>query len=529
MKKHFLLILLSVFLICSTIIFAGCDNTPNNTDENGGGTTETPSGDNTNTGDTSKFSLTTNIENCTIEGDKINITVSNDTKSFSFINAFDIPENYKWELHYDKSCLPSLNVVSKSVDLDDGNNTLYALFVNKNDADDIYLYEILVHRCHIVTISYYDGDTLLYTEDTLSGQTFTPNYRPAFIGYDFDYWKTSNDKVFYNTLILSSISVYAQKIPEEYTITYNINGGQSLSNNTQKVKYGEKCELLEPKKDGCTFLGWYRDSIKFENSVWLYEENITLTAKWISGDAFYQNGQLFVYFGKYPQTYVSDENIINALNDIYTFNEDGYRVYNGEEYAAMYNYSSYDEYPSYPSLCYFKVEPILWRVVFEENNAYTLVSEYVLDNCYWGANETVSYYDSAIRKELNSTFYDSFFSDFEKSQILNTTIDNSENSTNGSYPNYSCSNSLDKMFLLSNLEVETYFTTASSRIAKATDYAKVNYVKTASSDGAYWVTRSPYASHINYSVSIYTAYGNLYWTMDNYTDSGVRPAIRVQG
>ena len=146
MRKHFLLILLSILLICTTIFFVGCDDTLDNTNKNDGGATQTPNDDNSNGDNTSKFSLSSNLENCTIENDKINITVSNSTSSFSFINAFSIPETYRWELHYDKACLPNLNIVSKSVNLEYGTNIFYALFVNKNNSDEIYLYEVAVYR-----------------------------------------------------------------------------------------------------------------------------------------------------------------------------------------------------------------------------------------------------------------------------------------------------------------------------------------------------------------------------------------------
>lgn len=171
MKKHFLLILLSILLICTIMLFAGCDDTPDSTNENGDGTTQTPSGDDSNGDNTSEFSLSANLENCTIEGDNISIAVSNSTNSFSFINAFNIPENYKWELHYDKSCLPSLNVVSKSVDLDEGDNTLYALFINKSNSDEIYLYEILVHRTAYISVKVNTGVDTPKNYSCLEGTT----------------------------------------------------------------------------------------------------------------------------------------------------------------------------------------------------------------------------------------------------------------------------------------------------------------------------------------------------------------------
>ena len=117
-----------------------------------------------------RFSLSTNIENCTITSTTIQFSVSWDTYSYSFIHSFNIPTNYKWELHYDKSCFPNLNVVSKTADLTAGENTLYALFVNKNDAEEIYLYEIHIYKEYRSAVGTYSrsGYTLnFYSDGTL--------------------------------------------------------------------------------------------------------------------------------------------------------------------------------------------------------------------------------------------------------------------------------------------------------------------------------------------------------------------------
>ncbi len=116
------------------------------------------------------FSLTTNIESCTIKGTIIQFSVPYTTYSYSFINSFNIPANYKWELHYDKSCLPNLNIVSKTADLNAGENVLYALFVNKNNADEIYLYEIHIYKEYRSAVGTYrrSGYTLnFYSDGTL--------------------------------------------------------------------------------------------------------------------------------------------------------------------------------------------------------------------------------------------------------------------------------------------------------------------------------------------------------------------------
>ena len=130
----------------------------NDTNDNDDGTTQISSGNNSTDNNSSKFSLSSNLDNCIIEGNEISITVSNGTNSLSFINAFSIPKNYKWELHYDKECLPNLNIVGKSVDLDYGTNILYALFTNKNNSDEIYLYEVNVYLiCPSAVGTYYNS------------------------------------------------------------------------------------------------------------------------------------------------------------------------------------------------------------------------------------------------------------------------------------------------------------------------------------------------------------------------------------
>lgn len=92
------------------------------------------------------FSITINIEGSRIEDNRIIFSVHKDVSSYSFINAFTIPSQYKWELHWDKECLSSLNIASKTVDLIEGDNLLYALFINKNNPEDVYFYEIHASR-----------------------------------------------------------------------------------------------------------------------------------------------------------------------------------------------------------------------------------------------------------------------------------------------------------------------------------------------------------------------------------------------
>ncbi len=76
---------------------------------------------------------------------------------------------------------------------------------------------------------------------------------------------------------------YVDEEEKTYTVTFNTNGGSSIS----ELNVKEKTTAVEPKnptKDGYTFDGWYKDSAleyKFDFNNTMINNNITLYAKWI--------------------------------------------------------------------------------------------------------------------------------------------------------------------------------------------------------------------------------------------------------
>ena len=136
--------------------------------------------------------MKSNID-CEIDGYNIFVDVENECDSFSFINAFTIPNEYRWELHWDKSCLPDLNIVSKSVNVDEGDNKLYALFINKNDIDEIYLYEIILHRKYETTISFYVNGSIEYQDKIYTHELYKVVYESKLDSsrQKFNFWEDS--------------------------------------------------------------------------------------------------------------------------------------------------------------------------------------------------------------------------------------------------------------------------------------------------------------------------------------------------
>ncbi len=123
-------------------------------------------------------------------------------------------------------------------------------------------------------------------------QTLSNLAQPTRNGYIFDGWYTDANygtKFDLSTAVKENITLYAKWIEnsstpdpeeEEFTVTFNSDGGSSVD--AQTIKDGEKAtEPTAPTKTGHTFLYWVtEDGVEFNFETETITENITLTAKW---------------------------------------------------------------------------------------------------------------------------------------------------------------------------------------------------------------------------------------------------------
>ncbi len=313
-----------------------------------------------------------------------------------------------------------------------------------------------------------------------------------------------------------------------------------------------------------------------------YDVNIVVT-----GTTYIRNEDK-IYFGKYPQTRVIDDSLIQELNSIagttptstnlYNWTDYNYYISSYEEsymyyqdidldndglydyrgvYFSKYRpyYTYYDSTTNYSlqdnngylinEIYWFSYDPIEWIILNEEDGKALIIANLLLDSqdfyptqdtSTFSHNGGVGYVNnyelSNIRKFLNDDFYNSAFKGLNEEIIKETIVDNSVESTGKTSNNYVCNNTNDKIFLLSYSEVITYQEIFDSIETEGTDYAKCQgleyYNFSATSGGVYWWTRSPSSNNANLSYRINVDSGYNYMNANAYYNGiGVRPACWI--
>ena len=350
--------------------------------------------------------------------------------------------------------------------------------------------------------------------------------------YYFRGWEYDSKKIFdgkgnkiNNVEIAESMTFKALFAETLYTIKFVTNGGDSIDDLI--AEEGDSIVIPTPTKGNSCFVGWFTDEL-LTNKAYISTmpgENITLYAKWAEMYTVFEiDSKQYMFFGTYPQTIVSDSGIISELSKITVTNSRGYYEYGGCEYAkqhvdaysSSYTYSNGSKVNN-NSTEYFKVEPILWRVLTSDSAGnYTLLADQAINahQYHYFSND---YVDSEIRSWINNDFYNSAFKTAEKGAILTTT---------------------DKVFLLSYNDYinpaygfsSSYDSYDSARYCKPTDYALANccYMYEGASyvrNCFYW-TCSPY-SLISSSAWCVRSSGCLNYDCVYYDFYGVRPALNI--
>lgn len=336
-------------------------------------------------------------------------------------------------------------------------------------------------------------------------------------------------------------------------VTYTLNGDSEMTakivcliddSHIEEETVTGTYEVTTPATEESEGVGVY--TFTFDNSAFETQTHTITIPKVVDGSKpkFSEDGKTVTY-GIYPQTRITDSDLIFELEENADYLSSEYYEYQGEYYARIYcnpyseNYTfddggSITKYANY----WFKYEPITWNVLSSNNNEYLVVSSLLLDAYRYHYTTNNNYMNSSIRDYLNDEFYSRAFA-LNNEYVKTTTVDNSEAST-GSVPNqYACDDTEDKVFLLSRADytnadygfASSAYSSSSTRYCKTTDFARVKGACLSTSgdtknNGHYW-TRSPNSGNKNYASYVRTDGYIGYDNNVNYTYLCVRPAITI--
>ena len=293
----------------------------------------------------------------------------------------------------------------------------------------------------------------------------------------------------------------------------------------------------------------------------------------------------YMAFGEWPQTKANVEGI--SLQQVVGgrgyFKDNYYTDGNGNYYvkAAENANGSGDAYKysdgtkagqDGTSTQWFKVEPIIWRVLNAKDGKYNesenplLLAENILTGGIKWAYSRNNYMESNIRKWLNGNsgsgaqsdynggagFLQTAFTSEAQGLITPTTVDNSATSTlpnilteeqkttdwNNGKNDYACGDTTDKIFLLSEQEATmsdygfaeyTAYGQGNTRIRVTTDYAKAAgaYQSGTTGYGGLWWLRSPHCSVEDDARDINDNGYAHYIDYVYLTNGGVVPALSI--
>ena len=167
-----------------------------------------------------------------------------------------------------------------------GTSGLYPNNGDRNENGTHYWYVLVGESISTVTFNS-NGGSAVSSQSVYNGSTVAQPSDPTRAGYNFAGWYsdaslTTAWNFSTGTVGASDMTLYAKWTVSQYTVSFNSNGGSSVS--SQTLNYGNLITRPgDPTKTGYTFAGWYSDSgltSAWNFSTGTVSSSMTLYAKW---------------------------------------------------------------------------------------------------------------------------------------------------------------------------------------------------------------------------------------------------------
>ena len=228
------------------------------------------------------------VEGGTIDGEEIFMLVESSVDIVSLASRLKCAEGMVWRLYHDslgQQEIPTKIAAGSNGRLKNGDNVFY-IVVTSTDATQVSVYSLTIHRSYAASISFYDGDELLYTDTAYTGYEYVVDYTPDIPGCVFHCWETADGSECTSFIPWGSVSLYANKTINAYKATLRDDYDANVNGKEISVTHGETFVFPVPQRSGYSFLGWYVGDEQLTSSdgrsldVWSYTSDQTVTAKW---------------------------------------------------------------------------------------------------------------------------------------------------------------------------------------------------------------------------------------------------------
>ncbi|MDG0889488.1 InlB B-repeat-containing protein [Paracholeplasma manati] len=202
------------------------------------------------------------------DSNKVNVKIGKSGSSYVQVQQLSLVGSFeKYTISIDLSSLgfTSQDLLSIQIEANNASSNRFYL-------DDIKVYTQSSSASHEVV---YNNATPT-SENVLDGQLIS-NTAPIQTGYSFEGWYTDvalTQAYNVSTPVVQSLQLYAKWIINEYTITFNSDGGSSVSPITQNYNTAVVAPA-DPTREGYSFTGWSQAV-----PANMPANNLTLTAQW---------------------------------------------------------------------------------------------------------------------------------------------------------------------------------------------------------------------------------------------------------
>jgi len=296
------------------------------------------------------------------------------------VAPFDSRLNYDWTSS--NLSVATISIYGTINALSAGTTTITGVY--KSDPSITGSIEITVYNTKLYTVNWYDGITLLKTEQVDENKSASPPTPPIKEGYTFKQW----DKLY--SSITSDLDIYTVYEKTKYTILWY--DGTTLLKSEEVEYLSSATPPTNPSKTGYTFSSWDKSysSITIDLSIYAIYEINKYTVEWYSEGILLKSEEVEYLSNATPPTNPSKtgytfsswdksySNITNniTINALYTINSYIVNWYNGEELLKIESivYLSSATPPIIPTIegYTFSMWSVDYTSIIEDTNIYAI-------------------------------------------------------------------------------------------------------------------------------------------------------------